>query len=113
MKALRNLIASESGGGILMMLAGAVALLLANSPLEHAYSAFFEMEMQVRVHELNVQKPLLLWINDGLRAIFFFTVGLELKREVLGGELSSPRKIALPAFAALGGMAVPALSTRH
>jgi len=109
MKALRNLIASESGGGILMMLAGAVALLLANSPLEHAYSAFFEMEMQVRVHELNVQKPLLLWINDGLMAIFFFTVGLELKREVLGGELSSPRKIALPAFAALGGMAVPAL----
>lgn len=67
------------------------------------------MEMQVRVHELNVQKPLLLWINDGLMANFFFTVCLELKREVLGGELSSPRKIALPAFAALGGMAVPAL----
>jgi NhaA family Na+:H+ antiporter len=109
MNALRKLIASESGGGILMMLAGALALILANSPLQHAYGAFFGMEMQVRVHELNVQKPLLLWINDGLMAIFFFTVGLELKREVLGGELSSPRKIALPAFAALGGMVVPAL----
>jgi NhaA family Na+:H+ antiporter len=109
MNALRRLIASESGGGILMMLAGALALVLANSPLQHAYDAFFGMEMQVRVHELNVQKPLLLWINDGLMAIFFFTVGLELKREVLGGELSSPRKIALPAFAALGGMVAPAL----
>ena len=109
MNALRKLIASESGGGILMMLAGALALILANSPLQHAHGAFFGMEMQVRVHELNVQKPLLLWINDGLMAIFFFTVGLELKREVLGGELSSPRKIALPAFAALGGMVVPAL----
>ena len=109
MNALRKLIASESGGGILMMLAGALALILANSPLQDAYGVFFGMEMQVRVHELNVQKPLLLWINDGLMAIFFFTVGLELKREVLGGELSSPRKIALPAFAALGGMVVPAL----
>ncbi len=92
-----------------MMIAGAVALVLANSPLQEAYAAFFNTEMQVRVHELNVQKPLLLWINDGLMAIFFFTVGLELKREVLGGELSSARKIALPAFAALGGMVAPAL----
>ena len=109
MKALRTLLDSESGGGILMMLAGALALVLANSPLHHAYASFFSLEMQVRLHELNVQKPLLLWINDGLMAIFFFTVGLELKREVLGGELSSARKIALPAFAALGGMVAPAL----
>ncbi len=109
MNVLRRLVASESGGGILMMLAGALALVLANSPLQHAYEVFFSLEMQVRIHELNVEKALILWINDGLMAIFFFTVGLELKREILGGELSSPRKIALPAFAALGGMVVPAL----
>ena len=109
MKALREMLASESGAGILMMMAGAVALVLANSPLHDAYLAFFSLDLQVRVHELNIEKPLLLWINDCLMAIFFFTIGLELKREVLEGELSSARKIALPAFAALGGMVVPAL----
>jgi len=62
----------------------------------------------VRVGDFQVLKPLLLWINDGLMAIFFFTVGLELKREVLEGELSTASRVALPAFAAVGGMVVPA-----
>ena len=74
MKALREMLASESGAGILMMMAGAVALVLANSPLHDAYLAFFSLDLQVRVHELNIEKPLLLWINDCLMAIFFFTI---------------------------------------
>ncbi len=110
MKLLRDFIHHEAAGGVLLIAAAAIALLLANSDLAAAYHALFAIEVEVRVGDFKVLKPLLLWINDGLMAIFFFTIGLELKREVLEGELSTPSKIALPAFAALGGMLVPAIT---
>jgi NhaA family Na+:H+ antiporter len=109
MRALREVAAHPTAGGILLVGAALLALVMANSPLAGAYKALFAVEVEVRVGTLQVEKPLLLWINDGLMAVFFFLVGLELKREVIEGELSSPARIALPAFAALGGMLVPAL----
>jgi len=99
----------ESASGILLITAALFAVVLANSPLSHLYDLLLGTPVEVRIGALHIAKPLLLWINDGLMAIFFFIVGLELKREILDGELSSPQAIALPAFAAIGGMVVPAL----
>lgn len=104
----REFIAHESSGGILLAIAAAAALALANSPLADLYDAFLSTPVEVRVGALYIAKPLLLWINDGLMAVFFFLVGLEIKREVLEGELSDPRQVMLPAVAAVFGMAVPA-----
>jgi NhaA family Na+:H+ antiporter len=109
-RAIRNFLEHESAGGIALVAAALLALLLTNSPIADLYQALFSLELEVRIDTLQVEKPLLLWINDGLMAIFFFTVGLELKREIVGGELSTPAKVALPAFAALGGMVVPAIA---
>ena len=106
--ALREFVALESAGGILLAIAAAAALTLANSPLAFLYETFLDTPVEVRVGALQIAKPLLLWINDGLMTVFFFLVGLEIKREVLEGELSDPRQIVLPAVAALGGMAGPA-----
>ena len=99
----------ESASGILLMFAAALAMILANSPLADWYDLFIDTPVQLRIAQLDVSKPLLLWINDGLMALFFFMVGLELKREVLEGELSELRKVILPGFGALGGMLFPAL----
>ncbi len=99
----------EAAGGIVLLGAALLALLLANSPLSHLYDTFLDTPVSIRVGALKLDKPLLLWINDGLMAIFFLLVGLEIKRELLAGELSTPRQAALPAIAALGGMIVPAL----
>lgn len=99
----------ESAGGILLMVAAVFALVLANSPARGLYELLIETPVEVRVGALELAKPLLLWINDGLMAVFFLYVGLELKRELLEGELSDPRKIVLPGLGAIGGMAVPAL----
>ncbi|MET0396121.1 MAG: Na+/H+ antiporter NhaA, partial [Longimicrobiaceae bacterium] len=93
---------------LVLMAAALAALLLDNSPLSWLYDVFLETPVGVRVGPLGLDKPLLLWINDGLMAVFFFLVGLEIKREALVGELASPRRAALPAAAALGGMVVPA-----
>jgi len=82
---------------------------VANSPLAGAYRAFLDLPIAVRIGDFDIAKPLLLWVNDGLMAVFFFLVGLELKRELLEGELSSLRHAFLPAAAALGGIAGPAL----
>jgi NhaA family Na+:H+ antiporter len=106
--ALREFGALESAAGVLLAIAAAAALALANSPLAFLYDAVLDTPVEVRVGVLQIAKPLLLWINDGLMAVFFFLVGLEIKREVLEGELSAPRQIVLPAAAAAGGMAVPA-----
>ena len=106
--ALREFVALESAAGILLAIAAVAALALANSPLAFLYDAFLDTPVEVRVGALQIAKPLLLWINDGLMAVFFFLVGLEIKREVLEGELSAPRQVVLPAAAAAGGMAVPA-----
>ena len=104
--ALREFVAFESAGGILLAITAVAALTLANSPLAFLYDAFLDTPVEVRVGTLQIAKPLLLWINDGLMAVFFFLVGLEIKRDVLEGELSDPRQVVLPAVAAAGGVAV-------
>jgi Na+:H+ antiporter, NhaA family len=106
--AIREFLALESAGGVLLAAAGGLALLLANSPLEKHYAAFLDTPVELRAGAFHIGKPLLLWINDGLMAVFFFLVGLELKREVQEGELSRRAQIVLPAAAAAGGMALPA-----
>jgi Na+:H+ antiporter, NhaA family len=102
------LLRHEAAGGIVLLAAAVLALLLSNSPLAWVYDALLHTPVSIRVGALGIDKPLLLWINDGLMAIFFFLVGLELKRELLNGELSSIRRAILPLIAAAGGMAAPA-----
>ena len=106
---LSALLKHEAAGGVLLMLAAAAALALDNSPLAPLYDALLTIPVVVQVGALALEKPLLLWINDGLMALFFLLVGLEIKRELLEGNLSSWRQAALPALAAVGGMAAPAL----
>jgi NhaA family Na+:H+ antiporter len=98
----------EAAGGLLLMAAAALALILANSPLAVYYTKLLDLPLQVSIGAFGIAKPLLLWINDGLMAVFFFLVGMELKREVVEGHLSSLRQASLPAFAAVGGMLGPA-----
>lgn len=105
---IKDFLRLESASGIILVCAAALAMLIANSPVAHLYDLFIEMPVEIRVGPVEIAKPLLLWINDGLMAVFFFLVGLELKREVLEGELSSPDRIVLPAVGALGGMLAPA-----
>lgn len=95
--------------GLLLILATVFAVLINNSAIASLYSAFLDVPVAITVGALEIDKPLILWINDGLMAVFFFLVGLEIKREVLQGQLSSRDKIVLPLFAAVGGMLVPAL----
>jgi len=99
---------TESGGGILLMISALLAIILANSPFLPWYQVLLDTPVEIRIGALHIAKPLLLWINDGLMAIFFFLVGLELKRELLEGELSQLSSIVLPAIGAVGGMIVPA-----
>jgi NhaA family Na+:H+ antiporter len=106
---LSEFIKSESAGGILLMITAAVAMILANTPLIAFYDLIITTPVHIRVGPLEIAKPLLLWVNDGLMATFFFLVGLELKRELLIGELSKKSDIVLPALGALGGMIVPSL----
>ncbi|OGA42134.1 MAG: Na(+)/H(+) antiporter NhaA [Betaproteobacteria bacterium RIFCSPLOWO2_12_FULL_68_19] len=106
--AIREFLALEAAGGVLLAGAALAAMACANSPLERWYAAFLETPLEVRAGAFEIAKPLLLWINDGLMAVFFFLVGLELKREAQEGELSRPSQVALPAVAAAGGMAAPA-----
>jgi NhaA family Na+:H+ antiporter len=107
--AIRDFLRLQSAGGILLMVATGVALVLANTRARGLYQAFLETPVEIRLGAFELAKPLLLWINDGLMAVFFFLVGLEIKREVMEGELSNRSQIALPALAAAGGMAAPAL----
>ncbi len=99
----------EAAGGLLLIAAAALALIINNSPLSWLYNAFLETPVEARIGALQIAKPLLLWINDGLMALFFLVIGLEVKREVLEGHLSKPSQIVLPGAAAIGGMLVPAL----
>ncbi len=107
--AIREFLKLESASGILLMAAGALAVLAANSPLASIYVSFWQIPLTLRVGSFALAKPLLLWVNDGLMAVFFLLVGLELKREVLEGELSDRSQIVLPLAGAIGGMLVPAL----
>jgi NhaA family Na+:H+ antiporter len=106
--AVHDFMKLESAGGILLLLAAIVALLVANSPLAGFYSELLDTTVAVQVGALSINKPLLLWINDGLMAVFFFLIGLEIKQEVMEGELSSYSQVILPGMGALGGMIVPA-----
>lgn len=99
----------ESSAGILLILAAILAIIFANTQLEPFYQLLLSTPVEVRVGALDIAKPLLLWINDGLMVVFFFLVGLELKRELLEGELSNKENVILPAVGAIGGMAAPAL----
>ncbi len=105
---IRDFLKLESAGGLVLVAVAALALIFSNSPLRGLYQSLLAIQVEIRVADLHIAKPLLLWVNDGLMAIFFFLVGLEIKREVLQGELSTPFAIALPVIAALGGMAAPA-----
>lgn len=108
---IRRFIASESAGGVVLALAALVALVVSNSALGPLYRRFIELEGELRIGGdwLVFSKSLLHWVNDLWMAVFFFLVGLEIKREVLAGELASMQRAALPAVAAVGGMVVPAL----
>jgi len=104
---IREFLKLESAAGIVLMVAAAAAMIAANSPAASWYIHFLDIPVEVRIGDLEVAKPLFLWVNDGLMAIFFFLVGLELKREVLEGELSKPANVLLPALGAIGGIVVP------
>jgi NhaA family Na+:H+ antiporter len=106
---IREFMRLGAAGGIVLMVAAVLAMLMANSPLAWVYDHLLNMPVEVRVGPLEVAKPLLLWINDGLMAVFFFLVGLELKKEVIEGALVDKRQIVLPVMGAVGGMAIPAL----
>ena len=99
----------DAAGGILLMLAAVMDVLIANSPFYSFYQLLLSTDFQIRLGTIEVNKPLLLWVNDGFMAIFFFVVGLELKREFLEGELAKPSNLILPGVGAFGGMFVPAL----
>ncbi len=101
--------AMEAASGLLLIAAAILALIINNSPLSWLYNGLLETPVVAQVGALKIAKPLLLWINDGLMALFFLLIGLEVKREVLEGQLAKPSQIVLPGAAAIGGMLVPAL----
>lgn len=105
----QNFIKIESLSGFLLILATAISLFWANSPMASYYHSIWEYEVGISAEGFKFTKPLILWINDGLMAIFFFLIGLEIKRELLIGELNSIKKAAFPLFGAIGGMAIPAI----
>jgi NhaA family Na+:H+ antiporter len=106
---LERFLQIEAASGIVLLAAALAALLWANSPWRHAYEALFRLPISFGVGGLHTAQPLHFWINDGLMVVFFFVVGLEIRREIHEGELSDARRAALPVAAAVGGMVVPAL----
>ncbi|MEO0369807.1 MAG: Na+/H+ antiporter NhaA [Pseudomonadota bacterium] len=107
--AISRFLRLESAGGIILMMTALLAIIVANTSLVSYYDLLLEVPVEIKIGTFSIAKPLLLWINDGLMALFFFLVGLELKRELVEGELSEPSKLVLPAVGAVGGMAIPAL----
>lgn len=106
--AINDFMRLESASGILLLATSLLAMLVANSPLSVQYDRLLDTTVAVQIGALAISKPLLLWINDGLMAVFFFLIGLEIKREIMEGELSSLSQVVLPGIGALGGMLVPA-----
>lgn len=106
---IQNFLKQEAAGGILLFIFATFAIILANTPLSGLYFGFLQMPVHLQVGSFLIHKPLLMWVNDGLMAIFFMLVGMEVKRELLEGSLSSYQKAIFPAIAAIGGMIVPAL----
>lgn len=107
-KVFREMVQHDAAGGLLLIAAAALALLMANTPLSELYHGFLNLPFIIQLGDFSIAKPLLLWINDGLMAIFFFLIGLEVKREILQGHLSSREQIILPGIAAVAGVVVPA-----
>ncbi len=105
---LQAFLQMEAAGGLALMAAAMIAMLVANSPLAGLYAALLAAPITVGFPPFALSKAAFLWINDGLMVVFFFLVGLELKREALEGHLATPAQVALPAIAAVGGMAGPA-----
>ena len=108
-KTFRAMVQHDAAGGVLLVAAAAIAIIIANTPLFGLYDQFISLPVSVVLGGFTIDKPLLLWINDGLMALFFFLVGLEVKRELVEGHLSSVDKITLPAIAAVFGVATPAI----
>ncbi|MBS9424643.1 Na+/H+ antiporter NhaA [Photorhabdus caribbeanensis] len=106
---IRQFLKLEAAGGLLLIIAAIIALIMANSPLQDIYQQFLNLPVVVQFAALEINKPLLLWINDGLMAVFFLIVGLEVKRELLEGSLAGRDKAVFPVIAAIGGMVAPAL----
>jgi Na+:H+ antiporter, NhaA family len=110
MKYLHRFFNSDASGGIILIIAAALAMILANSGLtSHLYQAFLSTPVELKVGPLEINKNMLLWINDALMAVFFLLIGLEVKREMVEGSLASRQQAAFPVIAAIGGMVVPAL----
>ncbi|WP_371374743.1 Na+/H+ antiporter NhaA [Thalassotalea aquiviva] len=105
---IRKFFDHDAASGIVLMVAALLALVVANSPLSVFYEMLISIPAGIHIGQLSIDKPILLWVNDGLMAVFFFLIGLELKREILQGELSKPSQVALPVMGAIGGMIVPA-----
>ena len=108
-KAFREMVQHDAAGGILLVAVTFLALLIANSPIDGWYVNTLNIPVSIQFGDFSIAKPFLLWVNDGLMAIFFFLVGLEIKREILEGHLSSKDQIVLPGIAAIAGVAVPAV----
>lgn len=106
--AIKEFLRYEASSGILLLICAVLAMIVVNSPISYLYDALLNIPVVIQFGDFEIAKPLLLWINDGLMAIFFFLIGLEVKREILDGELSEPARVMLPVIAAIGGMAVPA-----
>ncbi len=109
LNAFRDFLRLESASGIILVGAAMLAMVIANSPLVGIYGLLVDLPVEIRVGNFEIAKPLLLWINDGLMALFFLLVGLELKREIVEGQLSGLSQASLPVIAAIGGILVPAL----
>ncbi|HWK98946.1 MAG TPA: Na+/H+ antiporter NhaA, partial [Parapedobacter sp.] len=108
LRPFREFLKSGSAGGIILLLCVVISLLIANSPFGANFEELLATELGMHTEQIHLRYSVLLWINDGLMAIFFLMVGLEIKRELVEGELSSPKKAALPILAAVGGVLVPA-----
>ncbi|MDH3273466.1 MAG: Na+/H+ antiporter NhaA [Gammaproteobacteria bacterium] len=109
LNALRDFLKLETASGMILVVASVAAMVVANSPLQGLYASLIDLPVEIRVGDFQIAKPMLLWINDGLMALFFLMVGLELKREIVEGELSDMKQAAFPAMGAIGGMLAPAL----
>ena len=107
-KPFKVFVNTEQLSGIILILCTMLALLLTNFLLFEDYNSFWNTKMTVKFGDFGLEKSISLWINDGLMAIFFFVIALEIKREIITGELNSLRKASLPIIAAIGGMVVPA-----
>jgi len=108
-RAIDRFFRHEAAGGILLMASAVAAMIVANSSFSEGYDSVLSSVFSIALNGEGLSKPLILWINDGLMAVFFFLIGMELKREILEGKLKNPRNVILPGMAAVGGMAVPAL----